>query len=140
MKKKTLDTDQILKKFETDDKIDENDIDFISQEDLRHALANDIVAAGYSMNKLASECSIAQSHLSDFLSNKKKLNRDKLLSIFITLGYDINKIQKSLIRFGINELYPRDMRDFIIMKGVKNHSNLDSINENLGKENLDTLC
>ncbi len=140
MKKKTLDTDEILKKFETDDKIDENDIDFISQEDLRHALANDIAAAGYSMNKLASECSIAQSHLSDFLSNKKKLNRDKLLSIFITLGYDINKIQKSLMRFGINELYPRDMRDFIIMKSVKNHLNLDSINENLGKENLDTLC
>ncbi len=92
------------------------------------------------MNKLASECSISQSHLSDFLSNKKKLNRDKLLSIFITLGYDIDKIQKSLMHFGISELYPRDMRDFIIMKGIKNHSDLDLINENLGKENLDTLC
>ena len=140
MKKKTLDTDEILQKIKSDDEINEDDIEFVSQEDLRHELANDIAAAGYSMNKLASECSISQSHLSDFLSNKKKLNRDKLLSIFITLGYDIDKIQKSLMHFGISELYPRDMRDFIIMKGIKNHSNLDLINENLGKENLDTLC
>ena len=140
MKKKTLATDELLKKFETDEEIDESDIDFISQENLRHTLANDITAAGYSMNKLASECSISQSHLSDFLNNKKKLNRNKLLSIFITLGYDINKTQKSLMRFGISKLYPRDMRDFIIMKGIQNHYNLDSINENLGKENLDTLC
>ena len=140
MKKKTLDTDEILQKIKSDDEINEDDIAFVSQEDLRHELANDIAVAGYSMNKLASECSISQSHLSDFLSNKKKLNRDKLLSIFITLGYDIDKIQKSLMHFGISELYPRDMRDFIIMKGIKNHSDLDLINENLGKENLDTLC
>lgn len=140
MEKKSLNTDEILKKIENNDNINKTDIDFISQEDLRHALANDISNAGFSINKIASECSITQSHLSDFLSNKKKLNRDKLLSIFITLGYDIKKIQKSLIRFGMNELYPRDMRDFIIMKSVKNHSDLDSINYILRKENLEPLC
>ena len=61
MKKKTLDTDEILQKIKSDDEINEDDIEFVSQEDLRHELANDIAVAGYSMNKLASECSISQS-------------------------------------------------------------------------------
>ena len=43
MKKKTLDTDEILQKIKSDDEINEDDIEFVSQEDLRHELANDIV-------------------------------------------------------------------------------------------------
>lgn len=140
MEKKTLDTDEILKLIENDLEINNTEIDFISQENLRHLLSNDINDAGYSMNKLAYECSISQSHLSDFLSNKKKLNRNKLISIFIVIGYDIDKIQKSLICFGMSPLYPRNMRDFIIMTSIKNGFSLDDINTTLRKENLEPLC
>ena len=86
MGKNFLDTDEILKMIENNIEINDTEIDFISQENLRHMLSNDINNAGYSMNKLAYECSISQSHLSDFLSNKKKLSRNKLISIFIVIG------------------------------------------------------
>ena len=33
MKKKTLDTDEILQKIKSDDEINEDDIEFVSQED-----------------------------------------------------------------------------------------------------------
>lgn len=140
MKKKILDTDEILKIIENDIDMNGTEINFISQETVRHLLSNDIYSAGYSINKLAYECSISQSHLSNFLSNKKKLNRNKLLSIFIVIGYDIDKIQQSLIRFGMSPLYPRNMRDFIIIKSIKNCFSLDEINMILKSKNLETLC
>ncbi|MBU5478551.1 helix-turn-helix domain-containing protein [Eubacterium sp. MSJ-13] len=140
MKNENLDTDEILKLIENDLDTDDAKIDFISQENLRHLLSNAINNAGYSMNKLAYECSISQSHLSDFLSNKKNLNRNKLISIFIVIGYDIDNIQKSLICFGMSPLYPRNMRDFIIMKSIKNGFSLDDINTTLKKEGLEPLC
>lgn len=68
------------------------------------------------------------------------MSRDKLLSIFITLQFNIEKVQKSLLRFGLSELYPRNARDFLILKGIKDELSLDDINENLRKEHLDTLC
>lgn len=140
MGKRALTTDDIFEKIQAGESICAEEIDFVSPEDLRHALYNEFQKHGYSSNQIATECGISPSQLSDFLNSKKQMSRDKLLSIFITLEFDIEKVQKSLLHFGASELYARNARDFIILKGIKEALSLDDINENLRKEHFDTLC
>lgn len=138
--KNSLTTDEIFQKIQNGEPISKEEIEFITPEQLRIDLYNDIKKSGYSINGIATECHITPSQLSDFLNNKKQMNRDKLLSLFITLGYPVTKIKQLLIRFGYNELYTRNVRDFVILKGIKEELGLDEINERLRKETLDTLC
>lgn len=140
MGKRALTTDDIFEKIQAGEPIRAEEIDFASPEALRHALYNAFQEHGYSSNQIATECNISPSQLSDFLNSKKQMSRDKLLSIFITLEFDIEKVQKSLLHFGASELYARNARDFIILKGIKEALSLDDINENLRKEHFDTLC
>lgn len=136
----TLSTDEIFQKIENGESITKEEIEFITPEQLRTDLRRDIEKAGYNPNKMATECHITHSHLNDFLNNKKNMSRNKLLSLFITLGYPIAKTKQLLIRFGYNELYARNVRDFAILKGIQDGLTLDEINETLRKDNLEPLC
>lgn len=138
--KDSLNTDEIFQKIQNGEPVSKEEIEFITPEQLRHDLYNDIAAAGYSINRIAMECYITPSQLSDFLNNKKQMSRDKLLSLFITLGYPIAKTKQLLIRFGYNKLYTRNVRDFVILKGIQEQQNLNEINERLRKEALEPLC
>lgn len=138
--KDSLTTDEIFQKIKNGEYVTKEEIEFIAPEQLKNELYNDIVKADYSINRIAVECGITPSQLSDFLNNKKQMNRDKVLAVFITLGYDITKIKQFLIRLGYNELYTRNIRDFIILKGIQDKLTLDEINETLRKEALDSLC
>lgn len=137
---KKLSTDEIFTRIYKNEPVSKEEIDFIDSKQMRDELKEKIDNAGYTITTLAIECYITPSHLHDFLSGKKQMSRDKLLAIFITLGYDTKKIQKLLKRFGYSELYSRNLRDFVILKGVKGKIGLDGINEKLEGESLDILC
>lgn len=137
---KKLSTDEIFTRIYKNEPVSREEIDFIDSKQMLDELKEKIDNAGYTITTLAIECYITPSHLHDFLNGKKQMSRDKLLAVFITLGYDTKKIQKLLKRFGYSELYSRNLRDFVILKGVKGRLGLDGINEKLEGESLDILC
>jgi len=135
-----LSTDEIFERIYESKPISKEEIDFVEPKQLREGLSRDIIESGYSINAMASACYITQSQLNDFLNGKKQMSRDKLLSVFITLGYSITKVQRFLRRFGYGELYTRNQRDYIILMGIRDNIGLDEINEKLEGEFLDLLC
>lgn len=137
--KRKLSTREIFERIHERKPVSTDEIDFVEPKQLRKELSEEIKRAGYSINSMAAECYITQSQLHDFLNGKKKMSRNKLLSVFITLGYPIKKIQKLLTRFGYSELYTRNARDYIILIGIRDNIGVDRINERLEKESLDTL-
>lgn len=137
--KRKLSTDEIFKRIHERKPVAKEEIDFIEPKQLREELSRDIEKAGYSINAMASECCITQSQLNDFLNGKKQMSRDKVLLVFITLGYSITKIQRLLRRFGYGELYTRNQRDYIILMGIRESIGIDGIDERLERESLDTL-
>lgn len=139
-KKRKFSTNEILELMKARNAVLRENIEFVQPEQLRKQLSNAIKSAGYSINSMASECYITPSQLHGFLKGKKQMSRDKLLSVFITLDYSITRTQKLLIRFGYGELYTRNLRDFIILEGIKDKIGLDEINEKLEAESLESLC
>lgn len=135
-----LSIDEIFKRIDEGKPISKEEIDFVEPKQLREELSRDIIKAGYSINAMASECYITQSQLNDFLNGKKQMSRDKLLSVFITIGYSVTEVQSLLRRFGYGELYTRNQRDYIILMGIRDRAELDKINEKLEGEFLDLLC
>ena len=139
--KTTLTTDEILKRLDQNEPVSKEEIDFVTPRQLKDLLHYDITKnSKYSINQIATECNITPSHLSDFLNDKKNMNRDKILSLLIVLGYDITKTRQFLTGLGYNGLYARNVRDFIILNGIKDKLPLDKINEKLKEGFEDSLC
>ena len=137
--KRKLSTDEIFERIHERQPVSKEEIDFVEPKQLKEELRRDIKEAGYSINAMAAECNITQSQLNDFFNGKKQMSRDKLLAVFITLGYPITKIQKLLTRFGHGELYTRNQRDYIILIGIRENIGLDAIDERLEEESLEGL-
>ena len=90
---------------------------------------------------IVNKAGITKSQFSRFMNNDstKGLSRDSILKIFIVLGYNIDYIRTLLHRFGLPDLYPRDRRDFLIIKGVIAGKSLTDIDETLDSEGFETL-
>ena len=99
-----------------------------------------------SRNKFAEKANISSSHLTQFLntsvtgSKKKGMNRDRLLSILITLGLIIPEINTFLKKFdGIDTLHASRKRDYLIMMGIDQHLELDEIDQLLREHKIEGL-
>lgn len=106
----------------------------------RYKLLLDIQTAGYSLSQFADECYLHHSHLYDFLNGKKKLSRDRLLTVFLNLDYNYSEICRLLRRFHEPQLYPRDSRDYLIMICIQKHFSVDELNQELERNGFTTLC
>lgn len=99
-----------------------------------------------SRNKFAEKANISPSHLTQFLntsvtgSKKKGMNRDRLLSILITLGMNIPEINAFLKNFdGMDTLHASRKRDYLIMMGIEQHLKLDEIDQLLLEHKIEGL-
>ena len=99
-----------------------------------------------SRNKFAEKANINPSHLTQFLntsvtgSKKKGMNRDRVLSILITLDMNIPKINDFLKKFdGMDTLHASRKRDYLIMMGIEQHLELDEIDQLLRKHKIEGL-
>lgn len=64
-----------------------------------------------------------------FRDNKKKASRDKLLRICIGFPLTIEETQK-VLRYGkVSPLYPRDVRDALILYGLKKGYDVNRLND-----------
>ena len=127
---------------------DTDEISFYTDEDRRRDLdmiSSDIEAyisthkTPSSFNEFAREACITPSHLNQFLNGKKKMTKYYLIRIFITLGYDLDKVNSLLQRFDGSFLYARNKRDFIIMNGIIDKRSLDDIDSELRSQGLEAL-
>lgn len=137
--KQSLSTDEIFQKIEDGETPSTEDIAFVDSKQLKADLYNEIQEQGYSLNQIAKEAGLSPAHLSEFLSDKKKMSRDKLLAVFIILKYDISRLNRQLTRFGYQRLYSRNLRDFLLLTSIRDGLSLDEINDRLQKEQVDTL-
>lgn len=106
----------------------------------RIRILQDIQAAKYSLSQFADECYLHHSHLYDFLNGTKNLSRDRLLTVFLNLGYEYSKICRMLRHFHQPQLYPRDNRDYLIMLCIQKKLSIDEINQELERNGFTTLC
>ncbi len=146
---KDYSTNDILSSIHDGKTIEAEEIKFYTQEDERRDL--EMISADIeayisknntisSFNEFAREAYITPSHLNQFLNGKKKMSKYYLIRMFITLGYDLDKVNSLLQRFDGSFLYARDKRDYIIMNGIVDKRSIDDIDSILKAENLDTLC
>lgn len=99
-----------------------------------------------SRNKFAERANISPSHLTQFLNSavtgtkKKGMNRDRLLSILITLGMGIPEINGFLKKFdGMDTLHASRKRDYLIMMGIEQKLELDEIDQLLREHEIEGL-
>jgi len=90
---------------------------------------------------IVNRAGITKSQYSRFMNSEgpKGLSRDSLLKIFIVLGYNVDYMRTLLHRFGLKDLYARDRRDYMIIKGIVSGKDLKEIDEILEGEGMDTL-
>ena len=147
--KKNYSTNDILSSFHSNKNLNPDEISFYTKEDERKDLeqiSSDIEAyisshdTPSSFNEFAREACITPSHLNQFLNGKKHMTKYYLVRIFITLGYDIDKVNSLLQRFDGSFLYARNKRDFIIMNGIIDKRSLDDIDSELRSQDLESLC
>lgn len=140
----SLSTELTLQKISLDKTSlpDENDIPFWNEKNIRNQISIDIDGNYKSISEFANECNVDRSLITQWISMKKNINRDRLLCMLITLyGEDsdgtgkINEILKSLK--GIDSLHIHNLRDYTIILGMKQHKKLDEIDEELRNKQLD---
>lgn len=131
-------TDEILGKIKNGTS-NEDSINFIDEDAARAEIRAAINQQYASLNQFANECAIQPSHLSEFFNNRKKLGRDKLLTVLINLHYDFDTMQSMLQRLHVPILYVRNKRDYVIAVAIQEGKTLDDIEDILQTKNMELL-
>lgn len=139
MGKEKLSTEEILKEIESGNIVDSEAVDFVERTEQLNQLSRKIIEEYGSFSKFAIACEMSPSHLNEFLNGKKQLSRNKLISICITLRYDIKTARQILRSLGDSDLYSRKRRDFEILNCIRQGKSLDETNEILMESGFDIL-
>lgn len=136
---KSLSTDEILKDIENGNTPDMESIDFIEMKEQLAELSRRIQEQYKSFSQFAAASEVSESLLNEFLNNKKRLGRNKLIGVCITLNCTIQETRDILHRLGSTDLYSRNRRDFEILNCIQQGKSLDETNEILYKNGFATL-
>lgn len=82
---------------------------------------------------------LSRSSFFAILSNQRKPTRDKLLAICLTIGASLEETNNLLKYAFHNPLYPRDLRDSVIIFCINNRHNLIQTNAYLYELNIDII-
>lgn len=134
-----LSTDEILKDFEEGITPAIQSIDFVERREQLTRLSCRISEQFKSHSRFADACELSPSQLNEFLNGKKRLGRDKLIGICITLNYTIKETRDILHRLDYPDLYSRNRRDFEILNCIKQGKSLDETNDILLKNGFEDL-
>lgn len=73
------------------------------------------------------------------ISGEKKPSRDKLIMLCFGLSLTVDETGQMLKKVGYSELYPRDLRDSVIIFSIYHNMSIMDTNEVLFDMNLDIL-
>ena len=88
---------------------------------------------------MARKAGMSEVYLHQVFSGRRNPSRDRLLSLCIGMGADMDETQAMLKLAGYAELYPRNRRDAIISFGILHGEELEQINDKLFLEKEKTL-
>lgn len=131
--------DEIMKSGKLDEFLVENEENFIKL-DLSKYLLKLINDKNSTPAKVIKKAAIEKSYLYQILNGKRKPGRDKLIRISIALELDIEETQRLLKVAGKGILYPKEMRDSVLIYCIKKKYDIDKTQillDEFGKGTLD---
>ena len=96
--------------------------------DLPTRLQQLIDKEGISRSELAARGGLDRYYVYDIFSGRKIPGINKLMCIILTLGLDLNTAQELFHLAGRAELYPRFVRDSILIYAIQHHLTVDEAN------------
>lgn len=82
---------------------------------------------------------LSRSYLYEVFSGKKLPSRDKLISMIIAIGLTVDEANKVLQAGSYTALYPKDLRDAIILFGIQQKMPIHKVNDILYELNIELL-
>lgn len=125
-------TDKLFEKLQEADDISlfaESNTDSFTSITLKDYIQKLLRCHGLKKSQVISESGLNEIYIYQIMAGKRNPSRDKLLALAIAMKLDIEECQKLLKFGGVNELYPRNRRDAIILFGLKKKLNIFDLNE-----------
>lgn len=90
-------------------------------------------------NRLQCEAGLSRQYLYEVYNGSKKMSRNKILNIIFALHTDLDEAQNLLKYSGNSQLYPKDMKDSILIFCIQKKMSLTEVNDILYELAIDTL-
>lgn len=104
------------------------------------ALLEEIIAEKkLSKAQVAKNANTSRVYLFQILNGSRTPSRDRVLSLCVSLGLGVDETRSLLRRACYGDLYVKSRRDSIIAYGLKEHWDLNKINDALFDEGEETL-
>lgn len=140
--KTTNDLMKILNsKVNTTDDLDNylSEIETYDSNDFVEYLNKTLNAHGIKKNELVKKSNISRTYLYQILNGTRKPGRDNLISICISAGFTLDETIRCLEIINEGILYPRNVRDSIIIYAINHNLNIQETNELLYSKNTPIL-
>lgn len=82
---------------------------------------------------------LSRSYIYEVFSGKKIPSRDKLISIILVIGTTVEEANKLLQSGSCPTLYPKDLRDAIILFGIQQKMSVHEVNDILFELNIELI-
>ena len=139
MKKTTGELIDSLKRKDTvDDFLSENGNELLF-DTLPDWIEFHMIKKGLGKADVVKESNISRTYAYQIINGDKKPSRDKLIMLCFGLRLSLDETQHILKRNGYSELYPRDLRDSVIIFGILHENTVIDLNILLAEKNLSIL-
>lgn len=135
-------TDQLQQELMTAGDLDEflrQNVEDLDEGGLSEEIRRLLADRGLSKSALAKRSCTSEVYLHQILSGRRLPSRSKLLCLCFGLHTTVEEAQVLLRQARLAPLYPRDRRDAVVLYGLSHDMALETVNDKLFAENLDTL-
>lgn len=98
-----------------------------------------LAAKGCTKSDVIRRSGLNRVYVYQIFAGLKRPSRDKLIAISFGFAMDLDETNKLLKQAGYGELYPRDIRDAIIIKAVSQRNSIIDCNEMLYDHEIEVL-
>ena len=116
-----------------------NNVESFTEQSISKSLEALYSKKSISKAALARKAGMSEVYLHQVFSGRRNPSRDRLLCLCIGLEATLEETQQMLKQAAYAQLYPRSLRDAIIIYGISHRASLSKINDKLFSENEKTL-
>ncbi|MCH4890864.1 XRE family transcriptional regulator [Acidaminobacter sp. JC074] len=138
-KKATSELTQALKKVNSYEDFEALHKDDLTQTSLDQLLKHYAGQAGLTIYNIINTAEIDQSYGYKIFRGQHKPSRDIIIKLSIAMKLNLQNTQRLLKAGQVNELYPRNERDAIIIFAINNNMSLRQVDEILYSRKQETL-
>lgn len=130
--------DELLFTGEIEEYLDQNDISEIQK--LSDYLSDLLNEKNLKKNEIIRKAKLNTTFGYQIFAGERNPGRDKILQLTFAMNLSLRETQRALKHGGVNELYPKDRRDAIIIHCIENKAGLEETDDQLFKFGEDTIC